>query len=71
MEISSNGLNAEKILPIIKKHPNVKIRFSLEGDEITNNTIRGEKDGYKKKIDGLLKLKEVRHRLGICFRHSG
>jgi MoaA/NifB/PqqE/SkfB family radical SAM enzyme len=59
MEISSNGLNAEKILPIIKKHPNVKIRFSLEGDEITNNTIRGEKDGYKKKIDGLLKLKEA------------
>jgi MoaA/NifB/PqqE/SkfB family radical SAM enzyme len=59
MEISSNGLNAEKILPIIKKYPNVKVRFSLEGNEITNNTIRGEKEGYKKKIDGLLKLKEA------------
>jgi MoaA/NifB/PqqE/SkfB family radical SAM enzyme len=59
IEISSNGLYPEKIVPIIKKYPNIKVRFSLEGDELTNNTIRGERDGYKKKIDGLLKLKEV------------
>jgi MoaA/NifB/PqqE/SkfB family radical SAM enzyme len=58
-EISSNGLKPEKLVPIVKKYPDIKIRFSLEGDEVTNNTIRGEKNGYQLKIDGLKKLKEA------------
>jgi MoaA/NifB/PqqE/SkfB family radical SAM enzyme len=58
-EISSNGLHPERLVPIIKKHPNVKVRFSLEGDEITNNAIRGEKDGYATKVAGLRKLQEA------------
>lgn len=58
-EISSNGLHPERLVPIIKKYPNIKVRFSLEGDEITNNTIRGEKDGYATKIEGLQKLQEA------------
>lgn len=57
LEISSNGLHHEKLIPIIKKYPDIKIRFSLEGSEITNNSIRGEKDGYNKKIAGLKELK--------------
>ena len=32
MEISSNGLHPERLVPIIKKHPNIKVRFSLKGD---------------------------------------
>jgi MoaA/NifB/PqqE/SkfB family radical SAM enzyme len=59
MEISSNGLHPEKLVPIIKKYPNIKVRFSLEGDEITNNTIRGEKDGYATKMAGLRELQEA------------
>ncbi len=59
LEISSNGLSPERIIPIIKKYPNIKVRFSLEGDEITNNTIRGEDNGFKTKIEGLRKLKEA------------
>lgn len=59
IEISSNGLHYEKIIPIVKKYPNIKVRFSLEGDETTNNNIRGEKDGYNIKIEGLMKLKEA------------
>ena len=59
IEISSNGLSADKIVPIIKKYSNIKVRFSLEGDEITNNAIRGEKDGYNKKVRGLQLLKEA------------
>ena len=59
LEISSNGLHAERLEPIIKKYPCTKIRFSLEGCESTNNKIRGEKDGYKKKVDGLLRLKKI------------
>ena len=59
LEISSNGLHPEKLVPIIKKFPNIKVRFSLEGDELTNNTIRGEKDGYATKIAGLRTLQEA------------
>jgi MoaA/NifB/PqqE/SkfB family radical SAM enzyme len=59
LEISSNGLRPEKIEPIIKKYPDIKIRFSLEGNERTNNTIRGEKNGYRTKVDGLARLKAL------------
>jgi MoaA/NifB/PqqE/SkfB family radical SAM enzyme len=59
MEISSNGLYPERLLPIIKKYPNIKVRFSLEGDELTSNSIRGESDGFQTKINGLRKLKEA------------
>ncbi len=59
LEISSNGLHPEKIEPIIKKYPDVKIRFSLEGFEETNNKIRGEENGFNTKVNGLLKLKEL------------
>ncbi len=58
LEISSNGLHAERLEPIIKKYPDIKIRFSLDGLEDTNNSIRGEDNGFQK-VDGLLKLKEL------------
>lgn len=59
MEISSNGLHPEKLVPIIKKYPNIKVRFSLEGNEATNNRIRGEKEGYATKVQGLKMLQEA------------
>ena len=59
MEISSNGLSPEKLVPIIKKYPNIKVRFSLEGDEATNNRIRGEDEGYATKTAGLRMLQEA------------
>ncbi len=59
MEISTNGLHAEKLVPIVKKYPKIKIRFSLEGFEKTNNTIRGEEDGFKIKVEGMKKLIEA------------
>ena len=58
-EISSNGLLPKKIETIIKKYPDIKIRFSLEGKEKTNNLIRGEKNGFRTKVDGLARLKEL------------
>ena len=58
-EISSNGLRPDRLVPIIKKYPNIKVRFSLEGNEITSNRIRGEKNGYQTKIEGLKKLQEA------------
>jgi len=58
-EISSNGLHAERLVPIIKKYPNVKVRFSLEGNPETSDLIRGEKNGYATKVAGLRMLKEA------------
>ncbi len=58
-EISSNGLRPDRLLPIIRKYPNIKVRFSLEGDEATSDAIRGEKNGYATKIAGLRKLREA------------
>ena len=59
LEFSSNGLHPERLEPVIKKYPHTKIRFSLEGFEITNNKIRGEKNGYNTKVNGLLRLQEL------------
>lgn len=58
-EISSNGLRPKRLLPIIKKFPDIKVRFSLEGDEMTNNRIRGEKNGYQTKLEGIRMLREA------------
>jgi MoaA/NifB/PqqE/SkfB family radical SAM enzyme len=68
MEISSNGLHPEKLVPIIKKYPDIKVRFSLEGNEATSNRIRGEDDGYATKVKGLRMLQEAGGRdLGFAF----
>jgi len=68
MEISSNGLHPEKLVPIIKKYPDIKVRFSLEGNEATNNRIRGEEDGHATKVAGLRMLQEAGGRdLGFAF----
>jgi MoaA/NifB/PqqE/SkfB family radical SAM enzyme len=58
-EISSNGLHWQHLEPIIKRHPRIKVRFSLEGFERTNNAIRGEEDGFRTKVAGLRRLREL------------
>jgi Fe-coproporphyrin III synthase len=58
-EISSNGLHSERLEPIVKKHPDIKVRFSLEGFGLTNDAIRGEEDGFNRKVAGLKRLKEL------------
>lgn len=68
MEISSNGLHPERLVPILRKYPDIKVRFSLEGDEFTNNAIRGEKNGYATKMEGLKRLQEAGGKdLGFAF----
>lgn len=59
LEISSNGTHPDRLEPIISKYPDVKVRFSLEGSEVTSNRIRGEKDGFNTKVKGLLRLQEL------------
>lgn len=59
LEISSNGLHPERLEPIVRRHPDVKIRFSLEGCADTNSKLRGEMHGYETKLAGLRRLKEL------------
>lgn len=68
LEVSSNGLHPEKLVPIVRKYPKVKVRFSLEGDAGTNNRIRGERDGFATKVAGLRALQEAGGEdLGFAF----
>ena len=59
MEISTNGLNVTPLIPIVQKFPEIKIRFSLEGFGDTNNIVRGEKNGYNIKLEGMKQLIEA------------
>ncbi|HXD18762.1 MAG TPA: radical SAM protein [Vicinamibacterales bacterium] len=59
LEISSNGLHAERLEPIIRKYPDIKVRFSLEAPNATSDAIRGEKDGFERKVAGLRRLKAL------------
>ena len=59
LEISTNGLHPDKLVPIVRKYPDIKIRISIEGFEETNNAIRGEKNGYAVKIDCMKQLIEA------------
>lgn len=59
LEISSNGLHPERLEPLIQKHPEIKIRFSLEGRAEVSDLIRGEANGFRTKVAGLKRLKEL------------
>ena len=68
LEISSNGLKPHVLIPIVKKYPYIKIRISLEGSEAINNMIRGEKNGFEKKLNGMKELIEAGGEdLGFAF----
>ncbi len=53
LEISTNGLHADRLEPIIRKYPCTKVRFSLEGMDLLNDRIRGEEGGFEKKLAGM------------------
>jgi len=59
LEISTNGLQGDKLVRIIQKYPNVKIRISLEGIDVRNDSIRGEKMGFDRKIKTMKRLIEA------------
>ncbi len=56
LEISTNGLQPDKLERILRKHPDVKIRISLEGIDAKNDAIRGEKNGFARKMETMKRL---------------
>jgi MoaA/NifB/PqqE/SkfB family radical SAM enzyme len=59
LEISTNGYFTEKLVSIARKHPDIRIRISLEGLPRKNDQIRGIKNGFDRAMRSLLKLKEL------------
>ena len=56
LEISTNGLQADKLERIAVRHPDVRIRISLEGLGARNDSLRGEKGGFERKMATLRRL---------------
>lgn len=59
LEISTNGYFTERLVPIVRKHPDIRIRISLEGLPKKNDEIRGIKNGFDHSMRSVLRLKEL------------
>jgi Fe-coproporphyrin III synthase len=59
LEISTNGYFTKRLVSIAQKHPDIRIRISLEGLPKKNDDIRGLKSGFDHAMRSLLKLKEL------------
>jgi MoaA/NifB/PqqE/SkfB family radical SAM enzyme len=59
LEISTNGLHVDKLVRVVRKYPDVKIRVSIEGIGRINDEIRGEPGGYERKVEVMAKLIEA------------
>jgi MoaA/NifB/PqqE/SkfB family radical SAM enzyme len=59
LEISTNGYFTERLVTIVKKRPNIRIRISLEGLPKKNDKIRGLKNGFDHAMRSMLRLKEL------------
>jgi MoaA/NifB/PqqE/SkfB family radical SAM enzyme len=56
LEISTNGMHGDRLEEVIREFPDTKVRISLEGFGETNNTIRGERDGFNRKVEAMDRL---------------
>jgi len=71
VEISTNGYFSERLAAVIMKHPEVRVRVSLEGLPQKNDQIRGIKNGFDHAMRTILKLRELGARdLGFAITLS-
>ncbi|MDP3024958.1 MAG: radical SAM protein [candidate division Zixibacteria bacterium] len=59
LEISTNGYFTDKLVSIARKHPDIRIRISLEGLPRKNDEIRGIRNGFDRAMRSMLKLKQA------------
>ncbi|MBN1806080.1 MAG: radical SAM protein [Sedimentisphaerales bacterium] len=57
--ISSNGFFTDRIINLFKKRNDIGIRLSIEGLQVSNDSIRGIKDGFDKALRTLLTLVDM------------
>ena len=56
LEISTNGLNGDVLESVVRNYPDIKIRISVEGLNEKNDVIRGERNGFEKKLETMKRL---------------
>lgn len=59
LEISTNGYFTDKLVAIAKRHPEIRIRISLEGLPRKNDEIRGIRNGFDRAMRSMLRLKDA------------
>lgn len=57
--ISTSGFHYEKIFKLAERFPNIGVRVSIEGLSQTNNTLRGQDQGFDRGLKTLLGLKSM------------
>jgi Fe-coproporphyrin III synthase len=57
--ISSNGFFTDRIIDLFRKRKDIGIRLSIEGLQVSNDGIRGIKDGFDKGLRTLLTLVDM------------
>jgi MoaA/NifB/PqqE/SkfB family radical SAM enzyme len=57
--ISTNGILAERIISLARRHPELGFRISLEGLAKANQELRGIQDGFEKSLATLKELKSM------------
>jgi len=57
--ISTNGFLTERIVALVRKHPRVGIRVSLEGLPAANDELRGIRDGFDHVLRTLMELQRL------------
>jgi MoaA/NifB/PqqE/SkfB family radical SAM enzyme len=59
LEMSTTGYLTDRLVSIVKRHPTIRIRISLEGLPEVNDRIRGLKNGFDHAMRSMLRLKEL------------
>ena len=59
LEISTNGYFTDRLVEIGRRHPEMTIRISLEGMPVTNDRVRGTKDGFAHALRSYHALRDV------------
>ena len=59
LEMSTTGYLTERLVSIVTKHPDIRIRISLEGLPKKNDEIRGLRNGFDHAMRSILRLREL------------
>jgi MoaA/NifB/PqqE/SkfB family radical SAM enzyme len=75
LEMSTTGYLTDRLVSIVRRHPAIRIRISLEGLPRKNDEIRGLKNGFDHAMRSMLRLKDLGARdvgfaLTISHRNS-
>jgi MoaA/NifB/PqqE/SkfB family radical SAM enzyme len=59
VEISTNGSLTQRLVEVVKRHPDIRVRVSLDGLPRKNDEIRGIRNGFDRAMRTVLRLKNL------------